>query len=199
MPDRRNLFSKLTKNTASCSLCPAMADLSAILSKQNGSIHTDLIFIAEAPGRFGAGRTGIPFHGDRSGDNFELLLDHVGLSRKDIFITNAVLCNPLKDGNNRRPTSKEIANCSPFLQDLLDLVAPRVVSTVGGVGLDAVNRLLGTRYKLADVIAKPLPVGEFILFPLYHPSPRVIHTRRSFLQQKKDFKKLMKTLSSTKP
>ncbi|MDP6231738.1 MAG: uracil-DNA glycosylase [Nitrospinaceae bacterium] len=199
MPDRRNLFSKLTKNTASCSLCPAMADLSAILSKQNGSIHTDLIFIAEAPGRFGAGRTGIPFHGDRSGDNFELLLDHAGLSRKDIFITNAVLCNPLKDGNNRRPTSKEIANCSPFLQDLLDLVAPRVVSTVGGVGLDAVNRLLGTRYKLADVIAKPLPVGEFILFPLYHPSPRVIHTRRSLLQQKKDFKKLMKTLSSTKP
>jgi len=199
MPDRRNLFSKLTKNTASCSLCPAMADLSAILSKQNGSIDTDLIFIAEAPGRFGAGRTGIPFHGDRSGDNFELLLDHAGLSRKDIFITNAVLCNPLKDGNNRRPTSKEIANCSPFLQDLLDLVAPRVVSTVGGVGLDAVNRLLGTRYKLADVIAKPLPVGEFILFPLYHPSPRVIHTRRSLLQQKKDFKKLMKTLSSAKP
>ena len=65
-----------------------MADLPAVLSSKNGSIYTDLIFVAEAPGRFGAGRTGIPFHGDRSGNNFELLLNHAGLNRKDIFITN---------------------------------------------------------------------------------------------------------------
>jgi len=43
-----------------------MSDLPAILSSKNGSIHTDLVFVAEAPGRFGSGRTGIPFHGDRS-------------------------------------------------------------------------------------------------------------------------------------
>ena len=173
MPDRRNLFSKLTKNTASCSLCPAMADLSAILSKQNGSIHTDLIFIAEAPGRFGAGRTGIPFHGDRSGDNFELLLDHAGLSRKDIFITNAVLCNPLKNGNNRRPTIKEIDNCISYLENLINLITPKIISTLGGVGLEAINRIFNVSYKLADVIASPLPIGKFILFPMYHCDQKV--------------------------
>jgi DNA polymerase len=199
MSDRKKEFSKLSKKAAQCRLCPAMADLPAILRSKNGSIHTNLIFIGEAPGRFGAGRTGVPFHGDRSGDNFELLLDHAGLARKDIFITNAVLCNPLKDGNNRRPTSKEISSCSSFLQDLLDIVAPKVVSTIGGVGLAAVNRLLGTHYKLADVVARPLSVSQFTLFPLYHPSPRVIYTRRSLDQQKKDFKKLMKTLASAKP
>ena len=175
-----------------------MADLPAVLSSQNGSIYSDLIFVAEAPGRLGAGRTGVPFRGDRSGDNFELLLDHVGLKRKDIFITNAVLCNPLKSGNNRRPTTKEIENCSSFLQDLIDLIAPKVISTLGGVGLEVVNRLFGTRYKLADVVARPLSVCEFILVPLYHPSPRVVYTRRTLDEQKRDFRKLMKTLTITK-
>ena len=175
-----------------------MAALPAVLSSQNGSIYSDLIFVAEAPGRLGAGRTGVPFRGDRSGDNFELLLDHVGLKRKDIFITNAVLCNPLKSGNNRRPTTKEIENCSSFLQDLIDLIVPKVISTLGGVGLEAINRIFGTRYKLGDVVARPLSVCEFILFPLYHPSPRVVYTRRTLDEQKRDFRKLIKTLTTTK-
>ena len=175
-----------------------MADLPAVLSSQNGSIYSDLIFVAEAPGRLGAGRTGVPFRGDRSGDNFELLLDHVGLKRKDIFITNAVLCNPLKSGNNRRPTTKEIENCSSFLQDLIDLMVPKVISSLGGVGLEAINRIFGTRHKLADVVARPLSVCEFILFPLYHPSPRVVYTRRTLDEQKRDFRKLMKTLTTIK-
>ena len=194
MPDKEKEFRKLSKNSSQCRLCPAMSDLPAILSSKNGSIHTDLIFIAEAPGRFGSGRTGIPFHGDRSGDNFEELLNHVGLKRKDIFITNAVLCNPLKNGNNRRPTTKEIDNCIPFLETLINLITPKIISTVGGVGLEAINRIFETRYKLADVVASPLPIGKFILFPLYHPSPRVIYTRRSLDHQKKDFEKLLTNL-----
>ncbi len=187
-------FQKLSENSSQCRLCPAMSDLPAILSPKNGSIYTDLVFVAEAPGRFGSGRTGIPFHGDRSGDNFEQLLNHVGLKRKNIFITNAVLCNPLKDGKNRRPTTKEIDNCIPFLENLINIVTPKIVSTVGGVGLEAINRIFSTRYKLADVVASPLPIGKLILFPLYHPSPRVINTKRSLEQQKKDFKKLFNNL-----
>ena len=194
MSDKEKEFKKLSKNSSQCRLCPAMSDLPAILSSKNGSIHTDLVFVAEAPGRFGSGRTGIPFHGDRSGDNFEQLLNHVGLKRKDIFITNAVLCNPLKNGNNRRPTIKEIDNCTSFLKNLINLITPKIVSTLGGVGLEAINRIFSVSYKLADVVASPLPIGKFILFPMYHPSPRVIHTRRSLDQQKKDFKKLLTNL-----
>ena len=194
MSDKEKEFRKLSKNSSQCRLCPAMSDLPAILSSKNGSIHTDLVFVAEAPGRFGAGRTGIPFHGDRSGDNFEQLLNHVGLKRKDIFITNAVLCNPLKNGNNRRPTIKEIDNCISFLENLINLITPKIISTLGGVGLEAINRIFSVSYKLADVVASPLPIGKFILFPLYHPSPRVIYTRRSLDHQKKDFEKLLTNL-----
>ena len=194
MLDKEKKFKRLSKSSSLCRLCPAMSDLPAILSSKNGSLYADLIFVAEAPGRFGSGRTGIPFHGDRSGDNFEQLLNYVNIKRKDIFITNAVLCNPLKDGNNRRPTIKEINNCIPFLENLINIITPKIISTVGGVGLEAINRIFKTRYKLADVVATPLPIGQFILFPLYHPSPRVIHTKRSLDQQKKDFKKLFNNL-----
>ena len=93
---------------------------------------------------------------------------------------------------------KEIENCSSFLQDLIDLIAPKVISSLGGVGLEAINRIFGTRYKLADVVARPLSVCEFILFPLYHPSPRVVYTRRTLDEQKRDFRKLIKTLTTTK-
>ena len=192
---KKKKFKRLSKSSSLCRLCPAMSDLPAILSSKNGSLYADLIFVAEAPGRFGSGRTGIPFHGDRSGDNFEQLLNYVNIKRKDIFITNAVLCNPLKNGNNRRPTIKEINNCIPFLENLINIITPKIISTVGGVGLEAINRIFKTHYKLADVVATPLPIGQFILFPLYHPSPRVIHTKRSLDQQKKDFKKLFNNLS----
>ena len=108
MPGVHRDFEHLSRQAAECTTCPNMAEQSAVLGPANGSIEADILFVAEAPGRFGAGRTGIPFSGDKSGDNFEALIAHVGLTRRDIFITNAVLCNPLLNGNNRRPTSKEL-------------------------------------------------------------------------------------------
>ena len=185
-------FERLTRQAAECTTCPNMADQSAVLGPANGSIDSNILFIAEAPGRFGAGRTGIPFSGDKSGDNFEALIAHIGLTRQDIFVTNAVLCNPLANGNNRRPTTKEISNCSSYLKSILELMQPRVVVTLGGVGLDAINRILDTRYKLAEVIGKPQFTERFTLLPLYHPSPRVTNWKRPLSVQKRDFRKILK-------
>jgi uracil-DNA glycosylase len=192
MSDLQREFEHLSQQAAKCTTCPKMADQNAILGPANGSIDSDILFVAEAPGRFGAGRTGIPFSGDKSGDNFEALIAHIGLTRQDIFITNAVLCNPLANGNNRRPTTKEIDNCSSYLKSTLELVNPKVVVTLGGVGLDAINRLLGTRYKLSEVIGKPQKTKNFTLLPLYHPSPRVTNWKRPLSVQKRDFNKILK-------
>jgi len=189
-PVTQKAFKRLERQTSSCRLCPALADQPAILSLANGNLNAKIVFVAEAPGRFGAGRTGIPFHGDKSGNNFETLLAHIGLIRADVFITNAVLCNPLANGNNRRPKTSEIKNCSPFLKATLNLIRPKVVVTLGSVGLQAVNLLLGTRYQLKDKVAQRLSAPNFILFPLYHPSPRVTNWLRPLAQQKKDFKKI---------
>ena len=192
MQTSRREFECLSRQAAECTTCPNMTDQSAVLGPANGSIDSDILFVAEAPGRFGAGRTGIPFSGDKSGDNFEALIAHIGMTRQDIFVTNAVLCNPLENGNNRRPTTKEISNCSSYLKSVLELMQPRIVVTLGGVGLDAINRILGTRYKLAEVIGKPQFTENFMLLPLYHPSPRVTNWKRPLSARKHDFRKILK-------
>lgn len=184
-------FKQIATKATRCRICPDLSDQPAVLSPANGNLNAKIVFVAEAPGRFGARRTGIPFHGDRSGDNFETLLAHIGLTREDVFITNAVLCNPLKKGNNRRPKTSEIRNCSHFLRETLDLICPGVVVTLGSVGLQALNLLLGTRYQLSKNVAKPLATPNFTLFPLYHPGPRVTNWKRPMTQQKKDFNKII--------
>jgi len=78
MPSRTSRFQSLVEQAAACRLCPNLADQPAVLSSGNGSLNAQVVFVAEAPGRFGAGRTGIPFSGDQSGKNFETLLDHTG-------------------------------------------------------------------------------------------------------------------------
>lgn len=181
---------------AKCRVCPRLAEQPAVLGSGNGSLTAQVVFVAEAPGRFGAGRTGIPFSGDRSGKNFETLLSHIGWTRGEIFITNAALCNPLQNNVNRRPTASEIQNCSYYLKSVLAIIQPKIVVTMGAVGLQAVDHLLGTKHQLAKTIARPIPTEKFILLPLYHPSPRVIYARRTLTQQKKDFNIIASTLDA---
>ena len=194
MPNRLKSFNRLAKQAAECQVCPNLADQSAVLGSGNGSLNAQVVFVAEAPGRLGAGRTGIPFSGDQSGKNFEILLNHAGWTREEVFITNAALCNPLQDGNNRRPTSAEIRNCSHYLESVLKIIEPKIVVTLGGVGLQAINFLLGTKHQLGKTVARTITTPKFILIPLYHPSPRVTNWKRTLLQQKRDFKKIVLSL-----
>jgi Uracil DNA glycosylase superfamily len=69
MPSRISRFKKLVEQAATCRICPNLADQPAVLSSCNGSLNAQVVFVAEAPGRFGAGRTGVPFSGDQSGKN----------------------------------------------------------------------------------------------------------------------------------
>lgn len=196
MPDREQRFKRLAREAAACRFCQDLADQPAVLGSANGSLTARIVFVAEAPGRLGAGRTGIPFSGDKSGENFELLLAHAGLTRQEVFITNAALCNPLKDGSNRRPTTVEIRNCSHYLKSVLQIIKPKMVVTLGGVGLQAVNALLTTKFKLDQNAARPIKTSNFILFPLYHPSPRVTNWMRPLARQKRDYKKILTILDS---
>ena len=163
-PGTQNAFKRLERQASSCRICPALANQPAVLSSANGNLNAKIVFVAEAPGRFGAGRTGVPFHGDKSGDNFETLLKYIGLTRSDVFITNAALCNPLANGNNRRPKISEVKNCSPFLKTILDLIRPEIVVTLGSVALQALNLLLGTKYQLKNKVAERLSTPNFTLF-----------------------------------
>lgn len=195
-PHLPNAFEQLAEEASNCLLCPNMCERQAVLSKLNGSLVPKVMFIAEAPGRRGADRTRIPLVGDLSGRNFDRFLASTGLTRKDIFITNAVLCNPREGERNRRPTNPEIANCRPFLVRQIDLLAPPVVAALGAVALAALESLEPHGLTLSRDAGRAFDWYGRRLVPLYHPSPHVVNGRRPVERQIEDYRAIVDIVSS---
>lgn len=196
---KAKLFAELASKARACRICEAMQDKTAVLSELNGNLNPKVFFVAEAPGRQGADRTRRPFSGDKSGANFQTLLDSIGLRREEIFITNAVLCSPRSEtGANRKPTRKEINNCSLFLKQTIELINPKIVATLGNVSLEALKTIENHEFKLKTDAAKIHKWNGRILIPLYHPSPQVVITVRKMPQQFEDFQVLKKAIETAK-
>jgi uracil-DNA glycosylase len=171
-----------------CRICPGLADKTAVLSELNGNLDPKVMFIGEAPGRVGADKTRRPFYGDKSGDNFQKLLDSIDLRREDIFITSAVMCSPrsLTDAN-RKPLRSEIGNCSGYLQRVLTLIKPRIIATLGVVGLEALSLIAYHEFKLKTHAGQIVDWNGAKLLPLYHPSPQVVASQRGLDLQLEHF------------
>jgi uracil-DNA glycosylase family 4 len=177
--DKQRQFETLCVDARACRVCPNLADRTAVLSELNGSLDPKVLFIGEAPGRAGADRTRRPFYGDKSGNNFQMLLDSIGLERDDIFITSAVMCSPRSATDaNRKPVRSEIKNCSGYLKRVLELIQPRVIATLGGVALEALSLIAYHEFKLKTHAGLILNWNKTSLVPLYHPSPQVIAAQR---------------------
>ncbi len=167
---------------------------SHVLGAACGPLDARLLIVGEAPGRLGAARTGVPFLGDRSGERLEALLGEARLDRSEVFITNAVLCNPLAghgaEARNRPPRARELAACSPFLERTLALVTAPVVAALGGAALAALDRIEahGVTH-VSEEAGRARPWAGRTLVPLVHPSPRT-QGRRSWAEQRADWARL---------
>jgi len=145
------------------------------------------MFIGEAPSRLGADRTAIPFHGDRAGDNFEHLLELGGLSRGQVFVTNAVLCNPRDaSGNNAPPSKAVLRNCAANLQRQIFAIDPRVVVTLGSAALEATRLIEEHTLSLRGEVRTAHHWNGRTLIPLYHPGARAM-VHRNFAAQTADY------------
>ena len=185
--EHEKYFNYLLSSVSNCDICKRMCTRRKIFSLNNGNLYSKVIFIAEAPGRLGADCTGIPLYGDKTGDNFEMLLGNIGWRREDIFITNSILCNPQdENGNNATPTQEEMENCSYFLKMTLELINPDLIVTLGVKALEALKYIKDHNYILRETVAKKLSWNNKYLFPLYHMGPRAtIH--RGIIKQRADF------------
>jgi len=191
---RELIFAALVKEVQACRKCDRMADSARVLNHGAGSLRAKALFIGEAPGRLGADATEIPFHGDAAGNNFEDLLALSGINRSEIFVTNAVLCNP-KDakGNNSTPNSTETNNCSGFLRRQIELLKPEIVVTLGAVALEALKLIAPHDLSLRDHVRTNNDWFGRLLIPLYHPGQRaMIH--RSLANQRSDYQFVAETL-----
>lgn len=180
-------FDELCNKVRFCTRCTRMEESARVLSRAAGPLDAQLMFIGEAPGRLGADSSEIPFHGDKSGHNFEEFLAFSGLNRARIFVTNSVLCNPkCESGNNSTPSKTEVINCSDYLKQQLDLLQPRIVVTLGSVALDALNNIEPHHLRLTEHVRKVHAWYGKKLIPLYHPGARAM-VHRSMANQRSDY------------
>ena len=185
--DRRASFVALCQEAQGCRRCAAMEGRRRVLGAANGRPGARVMFIGEAPGRRGGERTGVPFSGDRTGRNFTALLARAGLARDEVFITNAILCNPRDErGRNRAPRREELHACRSLLARQLALVDAPVVVPLGAVALAALDAIERHGLRLREAVGRGHRWAGRLLVPLYHPGPRA-QLHRPFAVQCEDF------------
>jgi DNA polymerase len=146
-----------------CTACPELAAtrMSVVVGEARPP-WPRLALVGEAPGaqEDAAGR---PFVG-RAGALLDMLLAEAGVGRADVAVLNVLKCRP---PGNRVPRPAEVANCRPWLQRQLDLVAPAVTVALG---LSATRWFLGRTPTLGEVRGRVHVVDGRQVLPTYHPS-----------------------------
>jgi uracil-DNA glycosylase family 4 len=187
--DARAAFGFLVADVRACHACDRMAH-AHVLGDANGRLDARVLFVAEAVGRRGGAVTGVPLTRDESGKRFEAFLALAGIDRRDTFITNAVLCNPIDAaGHNRPPTAREVARCRPHLARTLKIVRASVVVALGRVALESLRAIAPHDADLATGAGLPHAWGARALVPMYHPS-RQSTLHRADAAQAEDWRRL---------
>lgn len=155
-----------------------------------GNKDAELMFIGEAPG-FHEDQQGEPFVG-RAGQLLTKMITTTGFQREQVYIANILKCRP---PNNRDPQPEEVATCTPFLKQQINLVQPRLLVAVGRI---AAHYLLNTKASLESLRNTIHYYGEnkIPLIITYHPA----YLLRNPIDKKKAFSDLQfiqRTLSST--
>lgn len=150
----------------------------------DGSVNAKIVFIGEAPGAKEY-KDGRPFVGS-AGKFLAEMLDSIKMKRGDIYITNIVKYRPPE---NRDPTTKEISDCSKWLEEEIKLIDPLLIVFLGR---HSMNHFFPNE-KISEAHGVLLTGNHFgkirYFLPLYHPAAALYNgSLREVL--KEDFKKI---------
>lgn len=191
LKERQTAMEKIATEIRACPKCPLSKSRTKAVPG-DGPVNAEIMFVGEAPG-FHEDQQGLPFVG-ASGKYLEQLLELIGLTRKDVFITNIVRCRPPQ---NRDPERLEIETCEPYLDQQIAIIQPRIIATLG-------------RYSMA----KFFPDGKIskihgvakkeegrVYYPLFHPAAvlRNPALREPMEEDFKRMKKLLEELRAAEP
>jgi uracil-DNA glycosylase family 4 len=191
---RREALKQLYLQARSCTRCPELAATRKTVVFGAGNADAELMFVGEAPGA-SEDEQGVPFVG-RAGKLLETLLEEIGLSRSEVFITNVLRCRP---PGNRDPQPIEIANCEEYLRGQVELIEPSVICTLGNFSTKllredptGISRLHGQPEVLV------LGNRAVRLYPIYHPAA-ALYTPRMLETLREDFSRLPELLALGPP
>jgi uracil-DNA glycosylase family 4 len=127
-----------------------------------GNPDADLMFIGEGPGYY-EDKQGEPFVG-AAGQLLNKMLEEIGIRREDVRITNVVLCRP---PGNRDPMPDEVDACTPWIQEQIAIVDPRVIVTLGNF---ATRFMLDKPVSISRVRGQRFALDGRTVIPTFHPA-----------------------------
>lgn len=145
-----------------------------------------LLVVGEGPGET-EDRLGRPFVG-RAGALLDQMLAAIDLPREDVYICNTVKCRPTyKEGGklrNRAPEPQEMANCRPYLDEQIEIIAPKVILALGA---PAAKTFLGPKF----LITKQRGIwyegpGGIALMVTFHPAYVLRQTGNTMIGVKRE-------------
>ena len=150
-----------------------------------GPENADIMFIGEAPG-FHEDRQGRPFVG-AAGHFLNELLASIGLGREDVYICNVLKCRP---PNNQDPKAEEIEACRPFLDRQIELVAPKMIVTLGRFSMAR----WFPNVRISRIHGQPKKIGGVLYLPMFHPAA-ALHQPRYRVDIEQDMLKIPQLLA----
>jgi len=159
--NKKQLLDKLSATITEDNVCPELKSGATQLVFGDGSHDSRVVFIGEAPGKK-EDEMGKPFIG-ASGKLLNEMLEKIGLSREEVYITNIVKYRPPE---NRDPSREEKKAFLPYLRKQLAIIEPKLVVTLGRHSMDCF--LPGK--KISEAHGVPETVDGINYLPLYHPA-----------------------------
>jgi uracil-DNA glycosylase family 4 len=185
-----SMLDELASLARSCQRCPLAAGRTHVVFGE-GAPDARLMVVGEGPGR-DEDIQGRPFVG-RSGALLDrLLAEEAGLARSEVYIANVVKCRP---PNNRDPKPPEIAECRPYLDRQVELIAPSVILTLGNF---AARALLGTAEGIRRLRGRVYPFGDTaaVVVPTFHPAAALRSPNETLPQMRADFVRAKRAMAA---
>lgn len=150
-----------------------------------GSFYAPLMFVGEAPGEQ-EDLSARPFVGP-AGRLLDQLIAHLGLNRKEVYITNVVKCRP---PGNRDPLPEEVKACHPYLVAQIALICPKLICILGR---HALHTLLKDNLSITTVHGRLFQRDGVFYFPTFHPAA-ALYKEEVKTDILRDFQKLKEVL-----
>lgn len=172
-------YETVAREIIACTRCPLHESaIKRVIGK--GFCNPKVFFIGEAPGE-SENKSGIPFYG-RAGKKLDNMVEYMGLSEEDWFVTNTVKCHPPE---NRKPKVHEIECCKPFLIAQITLLNPKLIILLGNTA----EKSFCPERKLEWGV--PVEHNGRTILKLYHPAALIytaskIEVQRAFIDKNRD-------------
>src|SRR3954451_5470393 len=193
--ERREELKAVWQQASVCTLCPQLAATRQSVVFGAGNADADLMFVGEAPGA-NEDRQGLPFVG-QAGRLLDQLLDEISIARPGVFVANILKCRP---PGNRDPLPQEIDACQDYLFRQLELIAPRVVCTLGNFATKLLRGDPGTGITRLHGRGEVRRIGPRTvrLYPIFHPAA-ALYTPSMLATLRQDFARLPELLALPAP